>query len=68
MNIVIDIDKENLQGALWLGDYLAAKHEELLEEKNIRTVITTAEGLDIKFKPKSKIVHHVYDLIDADEC
>lgn len=45
------LDENNQKGALWLGDFSAASDKQLLKEKNIKTVLTTASGLGITYQP-----------------
>ncbi|CAD8199920.1 unnamed protein product [Paramecium pentaurelia] len=66
MNTIID-QTEN-QGALWLGDYTAAINQQLLKQKNIKTVLTVASGLNVKYPPNSDIVHKVYNILDIESC
>ncbi|CAD8121838.1 unnamed protein product [Paramecium sonneborni] len=66
MNIIID--QTESQGALWLGDYTAAINQQLLKQKNIKTVLTVASGLNVKYPPNSDIVHKVYNILDIESC
>ena len=49
INKIIEESPQTCQGALWLGDYTAALDKELLKEKQIKTVITTASGLGVHY-------------------
>ncbi|CAD8164279.1 unnamed protein product [Paramecium octaurelia] len=53
----------NDRGALWLGDYESALNLEFLKSKGIRTVITVAAGLNLKFEG---IVHHKIEILDIE--
>ncbi|CAD8096229.1 unnamed protein product [Paramecium primaurelia] len=66
MNTIID--QTESQGALWLGDYTAAINQQLLKQKNIKTVLTVASGLNVKYPPNSDIVHKVYNILDIESC
>ncbi len=47
MNLILE--SNNGEGALWLGDYTAANNRSKLTEKDIKTVLTVASGLDIHY-------------------
>ncbi|CAK60831.1 unnamed protein product (macronuclear) [Paramecium tetraurelia] len=66
MNTILD--QTESQGALWLGDYTAAINQQLLKQKNIKTVLTVASGLNVKYPPTSDIVHKVYNILDIESC
>lgn len=53
------LEPEGNLGTLWLGDYTAAINQQLLKQKGIKTVLTVASGLNIKYPPGSDIVHKV---------
>ncbi|CAD8077261.1 unnamed protein product [Paramecium sonneborni] len=53
----------NDRGALWLGDYESALNYEFLKSKGIRTVITVAAGLNLKYEG---IVHHKIEILDIE--
>lgn len=42
MNLIVESDKENGLGELWLGDRNAARDKVTLRSKGIKTVITVA--------------------------
>lgn len=48
MHVILD-EENNNRGALWLGDYTAALDVDTLMQKNIRTVLTTAKGLNMYY-------------------
>ncbi|CAD8111378.1 unnamed protein product [Paramecium sonneborni] len=66
MNIILD--QTESQGALWLGDYTAAFNQQLLKQKNIKTVLTVASGLNVKYPANCDIVHKVYNILDIESC
>ncbi|CAD8073432.1 unnamed protein product [Paramecium primaurelia] len=53
----------NERGTLWLGDYESALNLEFLKSKGIRTVITVAAGLNLKYEG---IVHHKIEILDIE--
>ncbi|CAD8077984.1 unnamed protein product [Paramecium sonneborni] len=53
----------NDRGSLWLGDYESALNQEFLKSKGIRTVITVAAGLNLKYEG---IVHHKIEILDIE--
>jgi hypothetical protein len=59
MNIVIEEDPSTNEGALWLGDYTAATDLMMLKQKNIRSVLTVASGLNVSYPAIANIIHKV---------
>ena len=59
MNIILDEDPSTNEGALWLGDYTAAQDRNMLKQRNIRTVLTVAAGLNISYPANANISHKV---------
>ncbi|CAD8113685.1 unnamed protein product [Paramecium sonneborni] len=63
MNI---IHEEN-GNQLWLGDYTAAQDKLTLDKKGIRTVLTVASQLNIKYNDQN-INHKTYSILDSEQA
>ena len=61
-NVVVSAEGE--RGALLIGDFNSATDEEVHRKHNIKTIITSAAGLDHLEIPAS-VTHIVYPLRDA---
>ncbi|CAD8047333.1 unnamed protein product [Paramecium sonneborni] len=64
----IILEEANQQGALWLGNLNAAQNLTLLNQKNIKTVITVANDLFISFKQNLNITHKIFKVEDSDKA
>ncbi|CAD8192376.1 unnamed protein product [Paramecium octaurelia] len=63
MNI---IHEEN-GNQLWLGDYTAAEDKPTLDNKGIRTVLTVACQLNIKYNDQN-MTHKTYSILDSEQA
>ncbi|CAK91959.1 unnamed protein product (macronuclear) [Paramecium tetraurelia] len=52
---------------LWLGDYTAAQDKPTLDKKGIRTVLTVACQLNIKYNDQN-MNHKIYSILDSEQA
>jgi hypothetical protein len=60
------IIQEESGAILFLGDFTAAMDLNLLDSKNIKTVLTVAAGLPVTFASTSGIFHKTYNALDLE--
>ena len=67
-HVILPSDSQQLTGALLLGDIHAATDSDLLEQHNVKTIITAASGLD-QVRVAAEQTHIVFPLSDSkNEC
>ena len=67
-HVILPRDTQRHTGALILGDIHAATDPDLLEQHNVKTIITAASGLD-QVRVAAEQTHIVFPLSDSkNEC
>lgn len=59
LHLILPGNPEKRENELWLGNLKAANNTRTLKARNIKTVLTIINNIDIKYAKADNIVHHV---------